>query len=303
MTLSFTRSASHEDQSVNFWSPHDDGGALEARLVRRVNEYFIAYLSSHTGCAYSCRFCHLTATKQVMMTPASLEHYLMQARQVLKEYQQTLNNGRSVPAEYMHFNFMARGEPLANPVVLKNSTELFNRLGLLASEYDLPSKFLISSILPRDFEDDLSQVFEDERAILYYSLYSLDPAFRKRWLPKALPGEVGLDLIQDYQKKTGREICLHWAFIEGQNDQEKQVDAILEAVHSRNIKARFNLVRYNPHDQRHGQESHELHLQKLFERIKSSLGHPVSRIVPRVGYDVKASCGMFLEPTDLKTPC
>ena len=301
MSTTFTRSASHEDQSVNFWSPHNDGGALEARLVRRTNEYIIAYLSSHTGCSYSCRFCHLTATKQTMMTPCGFTDYLKQAQRVLQEYQETLDKG-AVQAQYMHFNFMARGEPLANPTVISESTQLFKGLGEIASQYQLPAKFLISSILPRDFNADLSSVFSDPRSVLYYSLYSLDPAFRKRWLPKALPGEVGLDLIQDYQQKTGREICLHWAFIKGQNDEEKQVDAILEAVHQRDIKARFNLVRYNPHSARHGEEPDDIHLQSLFERIKSSLGNPISRIVPRVGYDVKASCGMFLEPADLKAP-
>ncbi len=293
--MSWTTLSSCQDASVNHTLATPDGGHWESRYVQRVDDYFICYLSSHTGCAYSCRFCHLTATGQTMMAPATLEDYLAQTDRVLDTYRLRRNNGLP-EARYMHFNFMARGEALANPTLLERSDELFQRLTDKAQEVGLPARFLVSTILPRDLEAPLERVLAHPQAVPYYSLYSVNPAFRKRWLPKALPAEEGLARLARFQQTTGRNVVLHWAFIEGQNDSFDDVDATLDAVENAGLRAKFNLVRYNPHDQRHGQEPSEAHLQALFDRIASRLGQPGSRIVPRVGFDVKASCGMFIVP-------
>lgn len=111
---------SHEDASVNFIRNIEDGGFLETRFVQRVPEYFIIYLSSHSGCNKSCRFCHLTATKQTMMTPSTLNDYLEQGVQGLNYYKEKTDvNNKS--EKIVNFNFMARGEPLANSVILYDS--------------------------------------------------------------------------------------------------------------------------------------------------------------------------------------
>lgn len=282
---------SHEDASVNFIKETSDDGFFEARFVQREPHYFIVYLSSHSGCNKSCRFCHLTATKQTMMTPATLEDYLEQAEQVLSYYA-SRNTERT--EQIVNFNFMARGEPLANPVVLYNSKELFDRLGAKAEALGLRPQFMISSIIPEDFNVDLTNIFSDERANLYYSLYSTQEKFRKRWLPKAKDYGLALDMIADFQSKTGREIALHWAFIAEQNDSIEELNKTMENVKSRGIKAKFNLVRYNPHSDRYGYEPEEQHIITLFNVVQSYLPNPKSRIVPRVGHDVKASCGMFV---------
>lgn len=282
---------SHEDASVNFIKETSDNGFFEARFVQREPHYFIVYLSSHTGCNKSCRFCHLTATKQTMMTAATLEDYLEQADQVL-DYYASRNKERT--EQIVNFNFMARGEPLANPVVLYNSKELFDKLGAKAESLGLKAQFMISSIIPEDFNVDLADIFSDERANLYYSLYSTQEKFRKRWLPKAKDCQTALDMIADFQIKTGREIALHWAFIAEQNDSIEELNKTMEDVKSRGIKAKFNLVRYNPHSDRHGYEPEEQHIIQLFNIVQSYLPNPRSRIVPRVGHDVNASCGMFV---------
>lgn len=295
--------ASSQDASVNHTQATDDGGHWESRFVQRTSDYFICYLSSHTGCSQSCRFCHLTASRQTMMTPATLEDYLQQADQVLRTYQRRVADGLE-PAQRIHFNFMARGEALSNPHFVQGSSALFEALGEKAAAVGVPTpaKFLVSTIFPRDFEGDLAQVLADERATPYYSLYSVNPRFRKRWLPKALPAAEALERLAAFQKATDRRVVLHWAFIKDENDSVADVEAMLDAVEASGLKAKFNLVRYNPHDQRQGVEPDEAVLQDLFDRISQRLGQPGSRIVPRVGFDVKASCGMFIEPARSAIP-
>ena len=282
---------STEDASVNFIKKSGNG-LIEARFVQRTPDYFIVYLSSQNGCRQSCRFCHLTATRQTTEKDVDLDGYLYQARSVL-----THANKIAGKATKIHYNFMARGEPLANQIFIQKSNEIFKNLGDLRP--DLENKFLVSSIIPKSFVGSLANILSDERSTLYYSLYSMKTSFRKRWLPKAMDPEKALDIIAEYQAITGKKIALHWAFIDGQNDHVEDVETILEAVKTRGIQAKFNLLRYNPYNSLYGQESDEETIKKLFTLINEAMPHPRNRIVPRVGYDVKASCGMFVETNSI----
>ena len=58
-----------------------------------------------------------------------------------------------------------------------------------------------------------------------------------------------------------------------------------------------NIVRYNPHDpRRHGVEPPEDVIRRNAQIYRSRLPHARVRVIPRVGYDVAASCGMFFGP-------
>jgi 23S rRNA (adenine2503-C2)-methyltransferase len=285
---------SREDDSVNFVQDMEDGGKIEARFVQRSPDYFIVYLSSHTGCNKSCRFCHLTATGQTTMTPVSLSEYISQGRVVLSYYKRLLEEGHPA-ATKVHFNFMARGEPLSNPNFLMHSNELFNVLGEMAEELGLEASFKVSSIIPDDFNGDLEHVLRDPRSMLYYSLYSMDAGFRKRWLPKSMNPFDGLARVKQYQMVTNRPVALHWAFIKGENDSRESVEMIHTVIRGLNLKVKFNVVRYNPFNEK-SSETPEEEIQDLFKILEPlTASGQTSRIVPRVGFDVKASCGMFVK--------
>lgn len=287
---------SAQDASVNFVCDASDGGFWESRYVQRVSDYFIVYLSSHSGCNKSCRFCHLTATGQTTMQPSTVANYIEQAKPVFAHYESLVASGHE-RASVVHFNFMARGEPLANPEFIAHSQAIFDALSSMAEVHGLSVKFLVSSIIPSDFEADLATVLAEPRAVLFYSLYSTLPSFRRRWLPKAMSPDRAGELIAEYQSSTGREIALHWAFIENENTSSESIEGIMEWVEAYNIRAKFNLVRYNPFSPRLGDEPTEAALRLLFERVSGAMTNQSgSRIVPRVGFDVKASCGMFVVP-------
>src|ERR1700733_7437694 len=110
--VGFTGYQSEQDASVN-WARPADGGLLEARYVRRCPDFFVVYLSAQSGCAQGCRMCHLTATGQTGLQDATFSEMIDQARVVLDHYQR-----EAEPARTVHFNFMARGEPLASRVLV-----------------------------------------------------------------------------------------------------------------------------------------------------------------------------------------
>lgn len=280
---------SREDVSVNFIRPTGDGGFLEARYVRRTPDYFICYLSSHTGCMKACRMCHLTASGQTMFSSATIEDYLDQARAVLGHYKASIKPDE--PASTVNFNWMARGEPLSNPFMRDNAREILGGLSDLARKEGLEPRFNISTILPDDLEgENLSSLFGELPVTFYYSLYSLNPGFRRRWLPRAMPGHSGLRLLAEWQRRTGREVVLHWAFIENENDDRETVADILDACLKLGLQTRFNLVRYNPANDK-SRESSEQVIELRRQQIAQIMP---ARIVQRVGFDIKASCGMFV---------
>lgn len=85
-----------------------------------------------------------------------------------------------------------------------------------------------------------------------------------------------------------------WALIEGENDSPQQIEAIANAVCEAGLRCDFNLVRYNPFSADQGRESS----QEVIDRCAAQLAELVPKarvqVVGRVGYDVKASCGMFI---------
>jgi len=277
---------SEQDASVNFVE-EQLAGFLEARYVRRRADYFVCYLSSHSGCNRGCEFCHLTATGQTSFAPSTINDFESQALSVLRHYR------RESPARYMHFAFMARGEPLANPHLLERGQELLIRLGNLARDEGLPSKFCVSTIMPQTLRKPLVDVFGFVSPTIYYSLYSVEPAFRERWLPTAKPIEAALQELADYQRFSKKILKIHFALIEGQNDSADQVCKMCDALDERGLICEFNLVTYNPATAAQGRESAP---EVIAERLAYILERFVGRVkaVKRVGFDVKASCGMFV---------
>lgn len=289
---------SSEDASVNFLFPARDGeGTFEARYVRRADRpYFIGYLSSHAGCDKACRMCHLTQMGQTSMTPADLSIYAAQAARVMAHYAVL----PPAAAEFMNWNFMARGEPLANPLVLGNFAELEKTLRHIAGDFRVPRcQMNLSTIMPREIEGrDLKDIIGPSRpgVNLYYSLYSMRPEFRRRWLPKAMDPEFALNMLTEWQMSgEGGEVVLHHALIKGENDTDEDAALIVKALKKRGLKTRFNLVRYNPFSPAQGEEANGMDARRILRTLGDAMGDPRTQIVPRVGRDVKASCGMFVE--------
>lgn len=272
------------DASVNFIEENLIG-FTEARYVRRQQKYFIAYLSSQTGCNRGCRFCHLTTTKQTKFNDVTPDGFLEQAQTIFEHYKQ------DVPADYMHFNFMARGEALNNQYLLSNSTGILLDLGRLALEYKLFPKFNVSTIMPKN-KLTLVEIFPIITPTIYYSIYTIDESWRRKWMPAAMPHKEALGQLREYQRLSKKLIKFHCAFIEGENDSDRSVFSMMNSITDYGIRGEFNIVRYNPFSEEQGTETSEDRLKQI-QLIISEHGYPC-KIIPRVGTDTAASCGQFI---------
>lgn len=273
---------SNIDSSVNFVEK-ELTGFIESRYVRRNQKYFIGYLSSQTGCNRGCKMCHLTTTRQTQFMNCDLQDFVEQMEMIFAHYD------RDEPAEYMHINWMARGEPFANPTITETGTELLTRLGLMARSRNLPVKFNFSTIMPLTMRKSLVDMFPVITPTIYYSIYSVDAGFRQDWLPGAMPVDTALEMLAEYQKFSKKLIKFHGAFIKDQNDREKDVRHMISMIRSKGIRGEFNIVRYNPFGPEQGEES--LYIDSIAGIISECMP---CKIIPRVGSDVKASCGTFV---------
>lgn len=288
---------SKEDNSVNFIEKKDVG-FLESRYVRRIDDYFIVYLSSQSGCDQACRMCHLTATGQNKLINSTMDDFLMQADKVLMYYDELLKSGNAVGANLLHYNFMARGEPLNNDIIRnkEKSSFLFENLNKKAEMRNLNSRMLISTIIPKSFENyEFTEIFENYHPDIYYSLYSVNEDFRKRWLNKALNVSDSLKKLVKWQDISQSKIKIHYAFIKGENDSEKDVLDICKEIKKYGLQPDFNIVRYNPESEKYGEESSEEQIQFIANLLKNEMKESKIKVIPRVGFDVKASCGMFIK--------
>jgi adenine C2-methylase RlmN of 23S rRNA A2503 and tRNA A37 len=235
------------------------------------------------------------------MTPATMSEYELQMKYVTDHYLSLLGNDKVPMLKKVHFNWMARGEPLLNPSLQRDWAWLSHECERVAFQVGIyETKLNISTIMP-NIDEPLLSFYGSKRAPrIYYSLYSLDTNFRKRWLPKAMEPKKALEHLKEYQVRSEEwlgsqaEVILHWAFIEGQNDSKEDVDKIIDLVGESGLNTRFNLVRYNPYSPAQGREPAEEVVLERFEQLSSAMKLSGSKIVPRVGRDIAASCGTFI---------
>lgn len=271
------------DNSVNFVHKHSETEFLEARFVQRNDYYFTLYLSSFYGCNKGCKFCWLTSNKHLSNKEASVSDFLHQARYVFYYL-------KSSPTPTMNYTFMARGEPLANTSILTNYRDVHGWLAHTARHYSAIPRFHISTIIPKEVKDlDLYDIFQGYDPTLYYSFYSVEKDFRKKWLPAAIDYDLALQKLKKYQYSSNKIVNIHFAFIKDENDSEQNVLGVCKAIKKHKLQTKWNIVRYNPNDS----TVESPHIDRSIEIIKNTLDVEVN-LKKRVGFDVHASCGMFV---------
>lgn len=287
---------SAHDASVNYVQEALTG-FIESRYVRKCPEYFICYLSSQTACNRGCKFCWLTASRQTRnVQNVTWDGYMDQVWEVLHGHYEHSTDEEKATTKYCHLNWMARGEPLCNELLLTAADELLMALGRRVNSFGphLGIRHNISTIMPQSFaEYELQDVFKTVHPTIYYSMYSTNEEFRRKWLPGAMPVRQALEKLARWQKFSKKLIKIHYCLIAGENDSMYDARDIVDLISEYSLRVEFNLVRYNPHSQEQGAESSDEQIAHYMRYMNDSLSG-VCKVIPRVGVDCAASCGMFV---------
>lgn len=318
------------DNSVNFAKRTQDGGYFESRLVFRNysdSQYLVIYLSSASGCNQACKMCHLTQTKQLMNTYATKEDYIDQFNLVLEEYIKQVSEGKLPLVEKVHINFMARGEPLDNDNLINDHAELFdyfnNSLRQKISTFNT-LKIKISTILPtslfykvhnQEFNKAWTKFLQHENVEIYLSTYLNGYIDNTTNLtPKSLVSRIHDDVVifkndsrnyhffaKHFFNIVRNRLTFHFAFIKNFNDNLESIrklNTIINVYNNLNSyshKAKVNIVRFNtPIDSLEETDYCKIEILKNIIKTANKDFEISVKIIPKVGYDVKASCGMFI---------
>jgi adenine C2-methylase RlmN of 23S rRNA A2503 and tRNA A37 len=224
--------------------------------------------------------------------------------------------------ERINVNFMARGDPMMNKYIMGDWDAVSGCISGRIEEYmrDISTshadshiphvdvRFNISTIMPSHLASQprtLAEIFKCVPTIhkrtgvvrMYYSLYSTRDNFRQLWLPGSMNYKLALDMLRQYNTdaiangdKNG--VTLHWAIIKNHNDDLEDYKQIAEELSRRNMIIPFNIVRYNPPPGTTTTEACPERIGQIATYMRSICSKVT--VVPRVGEDVAASCGMFI---------
>ena len=253
-----------------------DGEQVEVVLMRYIDRR-TACVSTQVGCAVGCQFC---ATGQMgfrrHLSSGEIVAQVLHLERELRAQDQRLTN----------VVYMGMGEPLLNyDNTLKSIYRLMDPEGLQMGQRRITLS--TAGIVPgiRRF------TAEDIQVNLAVSLHAATDRLRNTLMP--INQRYGLDALfaalQDYIKRTNRQVTFEWVLIEGVNDTPEQAQALAARVTG--MLAHVNLIPLNPTEGYVGNPSSPDRIE-AFTELLDQKHIPYTLRLGRGG-DIRAGCGQL----------
>ena len=127
---------------------------------------------------------------------------------------------------------------------------------------------------------------------LFYSLHSAIQESRDKLIPNAMPLDEAIPALIKYSENNKYNVIFHHMFMDGFNDTEEEVDALIEMIELYDLQNyELRILRYNTCE-----VSTYIHESDNFKNIIKRLMdvHPHIKVQISAGSEVKAACGQFL---------
>ncbi len=255
-----------------------DGKYIEAVLIPQKDHYTLC-ISSQAGCRQACRFC-LTAKGgfQRNLTCAEIVSQVRDARQYLKKKHEDIPLSNIV--------FMGMGEPLDNYDAVIKALSI-----ITDSDYGLkfsPRRVTVSTcgLVP-----EILRLGRDTEANLAVSLNATEDATRTELMPvnRRYPMAELLAACRNYHMKPRNKITFEYILIKGINDTDEDAHRLVRLLAP--IKAKVNLIPFNPHEKSRFQRPTPGDVSRFMQIL---LDRQVTAIVRKSkGDDISAACGQL----------
>jgi len=277
---------------------------------------YTVFVSSSVGCFMNCNFCYLTIKNSAYGKIA--EQQLLKNLQEAVE--QELIDNPSNRDRFAKICWMGMGEDhMIHPERTRSQT--IKMLDwMLAHNYTLgldgvDIATVMSKATSSSWIDQFTQLDRDlgqyalnplntkdvhasnaytmgnnrSRLRLFYSLHSAQQNERDQMIPNALSLNKAVSQIDEFYHRSNCNVIFHYMFMEGQNDSDASVDALLEFMQHRKHHElrilRYNSCSYTPFDE-----------SPKFNAIIAKLAKEIPRLKVQisVGKEVAAACGQFI---------
>ena len=251
---------------------------LEGVLMKHKDGRNTICVSCMVGCPVNCVFC---ATGQLkfggnLNTREIIDQILHFKRQLKKEDEKITN-----------IVFMGMGEPLLN---LDNVLEAID---IITDPEKLAMSKRRLTISTSGYIPQLKRLTKEGFiGKLAISLHAPNQKLRKKLMPtvaKTNPLDKLMRALDQYTKKTNKQITYEYVLIDKINDQKKHADELSELL--KNRLAHVNLIPYNPIGKKAFRRSSDKNIKK-FEKILSDNNISFTRRVT-MGEDIDAACGQL----------
>jgi len=255
----------------------DDGLLIETVLMRHKDGRNTVCVSSQVGCPLGCLFC---ATGKMglkrNLTPMEIVEQVIFFARYLKK------SGKKVT----NVTFMGMGEPFLNYDNVMKSARIINtkeKLNIGARNISISTSGIVEGI--EKFAKEGTQIN------LAISLHAPNNELRSTLMPinKRYHLERVLATVDDYIKKTKRQVMFEYLLIKDVNDTEAYAREL-----SRIMKKPLyyvNLILYNETDGNEFKPSTAERVKKFKEILKQNKVVFSQRF--RFGDDIQAACGQF----------
>lgn len=292
-------------------------GELEFNNVER-NKYSV-FASSSRGCFMNCNFCYLTIK--------GCDYAKLEEAQILQNLKdaviEQMEHKPETKDRYVKLCWMGMGEDqIAQPERTYNITKNFLEW-ILENQYAIGVDGVdLATVMPKvkpdwmhwfDKINDLvgimplnpnnkirvhGQGMPADAAYInrspfrvFYSLHSGIQETRDKIIPNALPLEQAISKLKGYTVNNLRNVIFHHMFMEGQNDSEAEVDALLALIDRHGLQQHeFRILRYN-----HCNDADFGESERFSGIIDRLVGHiPFLKVQISTGTEVRAACGQFI---------
>ena len=253
----------------------EDGERIESVLIPEKGHYTLC-ISSQVGCAQQCRFCYTGRMGfRRDLKAAEIVNQVLAVRAALPAGDRPLTN----------VVLMGMGEPLAN---FENTLQALNIL-LSPQGLQLSPRHLTLSTAGLIPQMDL--LGRSSPVNLAVSLNAADDATRDQLMPvnRRYPIPALIEACRRYPLPPRKRITFEYILIQGVNDSPASARLLSDRLQG--IKAKINLIPFNPHpgiDFRPPSEKHIAAFQEILIQR-----HFTVMVRRSKGADISAACGQL----------
>ena len=306
----------------------NDDGTFSLNETDR-NKYSI-FVSNSAGCYMNCNFCYLTL-KNMKYKKLSYNDIVANIKEALLERSKAAEYGtvEKVTDKYVKLCWMGMGDAFINSEKVTDATFdilCYTLIGMVPFAKGLDGVDL-STVMPN--VKDLDETFDNfllleellktfqlnphndvivhrnaefsntdttypdrSRFRLFYSLHSAIQETRDELIPNAMPIHKAIPALLEYSENNKHNVIFHHMFIDGFNDSQKEVDALISLIRIYSLQEyEIRILRYNTCE-----VSTFMYESDNFTNIIKQLVavHPHIKVQISAGSEVKAACGQFL---------